>query len=149
MDHWCLLIYYLLLDIWHSLLSFRGRIDKLLAYLMSWILCHLLKKWLPPLKERWVVFTANVEPHVQSLKTKTIEAYEASKTAITPHVIRVKEIVDPYFQVYLLTSLSCLFAMWVCILKHTLICNRKLRSSASPILIRLPLWPSLMLTAYN
>ncbi|XP_031276359.1 uncharacterized protein LOC116134848 [Pistacia vera] len=55
-------------------------------------------KWLPALKEQWLVFTTNVEPHVQSLKTKTIEAYEASKTAITPHVVRVQEIVDPYFQ---------------------------------------------------
>ncbi|KAH9760036.1 hypothetical protein KPL70_000029 [Citrus sinensis] len=59
---------------------------------------HHLKKWIPAVKEQWVVFTTNVEPHVQTLKTKTIEACEATKTAVTPHIIRVQEVVDPYFQ---------------------------------------------------
>ncbi|TXG62391.1 hypothetical protein EZV62_013754 [Acer yangbiense] len=55
-------------------------------------------KWIPAVKEQWVVFKTNVEPHVQSVKTKTIETYEASKTAITPHVSKAQEFVDPYYQ---------------------------------------------------
>ncbi|KAK1551342.1 hypothetical protein Q3G72_034165 [Acer saccharum] len=55
-------------------------------------------KWIPAVKEQWVVFKTNVEPHVQSVKTKTIETYEASKTAITPHVNKAQEFVDPYYQ---------------------------------------------------
>ncbi|KAI3453946.1 hypothetical protein Pfo_010609 [Paulownia fortunei] len=55
-------------------------------------------KWVPAIKEQWVVITSNVEPHVQTLTTKTIEIYEASKNAVTPHIIKVVELVDPYFQ---------------------------------------------------
>ncbi|CAK7354310.1 unnamed protein product [Dovyalis caffra] len=55
-------------------------------------------KWVPAIKEQWVVITTQVEPHVQSLTAKTVEIYEASKTKITPHIIRIQEIVDPYFQ---------------------------------------------------
>lgn len=55
---------------------------------------------MPAAKEQWLGITRNVEPHVHSLKTKTVEAYKASKAAITPHVLKVQEAVDPYFQVY-------------------------------------------------
>ncbi|XP_034886782.1 uncharacterized protein [Populus alba] len=55
-------------------------------------------KWVPAIKEQWVVIATQVEPHVQSLTAKSVEIYEASKTTITAHVIRVQEIVDPYFQ---------------------------------------------------
>lgn len=63
-------------------------------------LFHCLKKWMPTVKEQWVVLVTNVQPHVQSLKTKSIEAYEASRIAVTPHIVKVQEVVDPYFQVY-------------------------------------------------
>ena len=43
----------------------------------------------------------SAEPHLETLKTKTIEAYETSKSALAPHVSRVQEIVDPYFQVFI------------------------------------------------
>lgn len=55
-------------------------------------------KWIPTLKEQWVVVKTNAEPHVQSLSKKTIEVFEASKSAVTPHVVRAHEFIDPYFQ---------------------------------------------------
>jgi hypothetical protein len=60
-----------------------------------------LKKWIPTIKDQWVVVKTNVEPHVQSVTKKSIEVYETSKSAVTPHVVRVQELVDPYFQVYI------------------------------------------------
>ncbi|XP_002527981.2 uncharacterized protein LOC8282081 [Ricinus communis] len=71
------------------------------AHAEKWAKPHLdtvKTKWVPAVKEQWLLIVTHVEPHVQSLTTKTIEAYEASKTAITPHVSRVQEVVDPYFQ---------------------------------------------------
>lgn len=71
------------------------------AHAENWAKPHLETvkiKWIPAVKEQWVVITTHVEPHVQSLTAKAIEAYEASKTAVTPHVIKAQEAVDPYFQ---------------------------------------------------
>jgi len=58
-----------------------------------------LKKWVPAVKEQWSVVKTNAEPHVQLLTTKTVEVYEASKNAISPHLSKAKEFVDPYYQV--------------------------------------------------
>ncbi|CAN1341365.1 hypothetical protein LINPERPRIM_LOCUS39140, partial [Linum perenne] len=55
-------------------------------------------KWVPAVKGQWVVVTTQVQPHVRSLSAKTVEVYETSKTAITGHVIKIQDIVDPYFQ---------------------------------------------------
>ncbi|KAL8521595.1 hypothetical protein ACS0TY_011932 [Phlomoides rotata] len=55
-------------------------------------------KWAPAIKEQWVVIVTNVEPHVQTLTTKTVEIYEVSKNAVTPHIIKVQELATPYFQ---------------------------------------------------
>ncbi|KDP33426.1 hypothetical protein JCGZ_06997 [Jatropha curcas] len=55
-------------------------------------------KWIPAGKEQWLLITTHLEPHVQSLSAKTIEAFEALKTAITPYVVRVQEFVDPHYQ---------------------------------------------------
>ncbi|KAK6116947.1 hypothetical protein DH2020_049322 [Rehmannia glutinosa] len=55
-------------------------------------------KWVPVIKEQWVVINNNVGPHVETLTTKTSEIYEASKKAASPHIIKVVELVDPYFQ---------------------------------------------------
>ncbi|XVF48145.1 hypothetical protein PTKIN_Ptkin03bG0167800 [Pterospermum kingtungense] len=55
-------------------------------------------KWVPAAKDQWLVVTTYAEPHVKSLTAKTVEVYEVSKSAITPHVVKVQEIVDPYFQ---------------------------------------------------
>ncbi|GFP81594.1 hypothetical protein PHJA_000302700 [Phtheirospermum japonicum] len=55
-------------------------------------------KWVPAIKEQWVVITTNIEPHVKTLTTKTIEIYEVSKDAVTPHIIKAQELADPYYQ---------------------------------------------------
>lgn len=78
-----------------------------------------MKKWVPAIKEQWVVIATQVEPHVQSLTVKTVEIYEASKTTITAHIIRVQEIVDPCFQVCMLLYCSLLY---VCSLNLHLKC---------------------------
>ncbi|XP_059662976.1 uncharacterized protein LOC132308778 [Cornus florida] len=53
---------------------------------------------IPAVKEQWLVMTTYVEPHVKSLTTKTVEVYEASRSTITPHIIKTQEVFDPYFQ---------------------------------------------------
>ncbi|CAB4297097.1 unnamed protein product [Prunus armeniaca] len=55
-------------------------------------------KWIPAIKEQWVVVKESVEPHVKSLSTKTVEVYEMSKSTLAPHVLKAQEVVDPYFQ---------------------------------------------------
>ncbi|KAM2273824.1 hypothetical protein ACFX1S_043705 [Malus domestica] len=55
-------------------------------------------KWVPAIKEQWMVVKDTVEPHVKSLSAKTIEVYEVSKTTLAPHVLKAQEVVDPYFQ---------------------------------------------------
>lgn len=45
------------------------------------------------------MITTYIEPRVQSVTAKTVEVYEASKRAVTPHINKVHEIVDPHFQV--------------------------------------------------
>ncbi|KAH6760797.1 myosin heavy chain-like protein [Perilla frutescens var. frutescens] len=55
-------------------------------------------KWVPAIKEQWVVIATNIEPHVQTLTTKTVEIYEVSKDAVTPHIVKVQELANPYFQ---------------------------------------------------
>ncbi|XP_068325471.1 uncharacterized protein [Pyrus communis] len=55
-------------------------------------------KWIPAIKEQWVVVKDAVELHVISLSNTTIEVYEVSKTTIAPHVIKAQEVVDLYFQ---------------------------------------------------
>ncbi|PSS11284.1 hypothetical protein CEY00_Acc15483 [Actinidia chinensis var. chinensis] len=55
-------------------------------------------KWIPVAKEQWLVITTSMEPHVLLLSTKATEAYKASKSAVTPHVVKAQELVGPYFQ---------------------------------------------------
>ena len=57
------------------------------------------QKWIPAAREQWVLVITNIEPHMQSLTKKTKEVYVQSKDALTPHVIKIKEVVVPHFQV--------------------------------------------------
>ncbi|XP_058785133.1 uncharacterized protein LOC131660036 [Vicia villosa] len=55
-------------------------------------------KWIPTVNEHWSVVKTKVDPHVQLLTTKTVEVYKSSKDALTPHLNKGLECVDPYYQ---------------------------------------------------
>ncbi|CAF2030947.1 unnamed protein product [Brassica oleracea var. botrytis] len=52
-------------------------------------------KYIPAIKG---TVATHVEPHVRTLSIKAKEAYHASKSAVSPHIVTVQEIVDPYYQ---------------------------------------------------
>lgn len=66
---------------------------------MSNLLSIYVKKLVPAIKDQWVVISTSVEPHVQTLTTKTVEIYEVSKETVTPHIVKVQKLADPYYQV--------------------------------------------------
>ncbi|CAA2956838.1 structural maintenance of chromosomes 2-1-like [Olea europaea subsp. europaea] len=71
------------------------------AQVEEWTALHaetLKTRWIPVIKERWVVITTKAEPHVKMLNTKTLEIYKVSKNTIAPHIVKVQELADPYFQ---------------------------------------------------
>ncbi|XP_077221912.1 uncharacterized protein LOC143855713 isoform X2 [Tasmannia lanceolata] len=55
-------------------------------------------RWIPALKEQWVAFITFVRPYMQSATTRTIEFYNASKSTLMPHILKVQELTTPYFQ---------------------------------------------------
>ncbi|KAJ4959538.1 hypothetical protein NE237_026649 [Protea cynaroides] len=55
-------------------------------------------RWIPTLKERWLIITAYLEPYSQLVTKRSIELYETSKSAIAPYVVKVQEFTDPFFQ---------------------------------------------------
>lgn len=63
-----------------------------------------VKKWIPAIREQWITLKTSAEPHVHMLTTKTLEIYEVSKNTVTPRIIQVQEIADPYFQVRSLST---------------------------------------------
>lgn len=63
-----------------------------------------MKRWVPAVKERWVILVTSAEPYVQQVSTKTMEVYETSKNTIAPHVEKVQKVADPYLQVFLSSS---------------------------------------------
>ncbi|XP_042038833.1 uncharacterized protein LOC121784695 isoform X6 [Salvia splendens] len=81
-----------------------SRTDELMqphgAWLPPWLAVHLnnYQKLVPSIKEKWVVIATNIEPHVHTLTTKTLEIYEASKEAVSPHIVKVQELANPYYQ---------------------------------------------------
>ncbi|CAN6919014.1 unnamed protein product [Brassica oleracea] len=52
-------------------------------------------KYIPAVKE---TVATHVQPHVRTLSIKAKEAYHASKSAVSPHIVTVQELVDPYYQ---------------------------------------------------
>ncbi|URE10476.1 DNA repair ATPase-related [Musa troglodytarum] len=55
-------------------------------------------KWIPAIKERWVILATNAEPYVHTFSAKAIEVYHTSKDAIATHVVKVQKLGGPYFQ---------------------------------------------------
>ncbi|XP_022976071.1 uncharacterized protein LOC111476583 [Cucurbita maxima] len=54
-------------------------------------------KYIPAVKERWLVVKTNFKPHVETLTMKTEEFYQTSKSVITPYAIKSKEAIGPYY----------------------------------------------------
>lgn len=54
-------------------------------------------KYIPAVKERWLVVKTNVKPHVETLTTKMVEFYQTSKSVITPYAVKSKEAIGPYY----------------------------------------------------
>jgi len=69
-----------------------------------------LKKWIP-VKEKLVVLKKNAEPYVQKVSTRSVEFYESSRDAVTPHVVKVKEFTHPYYQVIAAFSVSRIYTV--------------------------------------
>jgi hypothetical protein len=69
-----------------------------------------LKKWIP-VKEKLVVLKKNAEPYVQKVSTRSVELYESSRDAVTPHVVKVKEFVHPYYQVITTLAISRIYTV--------------------------------------
>ena len=44
--------------------------------------------------------TEYVKPHMKILTAKTAEIYNASKTAVNPHIIKAQELAGPFYQVF-------------------------------------------------
>ncbi|KAH0912739.1 hypothetical protein HID58_036060 [Brassica napus] len=63
--------------------------------LMIMLMKSYMQKYIPAVKE---TVKTHVEPHVQTLSTKAKEAYHASKSAVTPHIVKFQAHVDPYYQ---------------------------------------------------
>ncbi|CAN4128257.1 unnamed protein product [Withania somnifera] len=55
-------------------------------------------KWVPAVKEQWVVTTTSLKPHLELVKTKGFEIYETCKGAVTPYIVKVQELAEPHFQ---------------------------------------------------
>ncbi|XP_009605320.1 WEB family protein At5g16730, chloroplastic-like [Nicotiana tomentosiformis] len=55
-------------------------------------------KWIPAMKERSVEFARDAGPHVQKLKTKTIDLYHTSKTFMELHIVKAQEVIQPYLE---------------------------------------------------
>ncbi|KAA0038726.1 structural maintenance of chromosomes protein 2-1-like [Cucumis melo var. makuwa] len=54
-------------------------------------------KYIPVVKERWLVVKTNVKPHIETLTAKTVEFYQTSKSVITPYAVKSKEAIRPYY----------------------------------------------------
>ncbi|KAG6409723.1 hypothetical protein SASPL_127765 [Salvia splendens] len=78
--------------------AFQFVFGNALELILSNLLSMFVKKLVPSIKEKWVVIATNIEPHVHTLTTKTVEIYEASKEAVTPHIVKVQELANPYYQ---------------------------------------------------
>ncbi|XP_008798121.2 uncharacterized protein LOC103713104 isoform X1 [Phoenix dactylifera] len=83
------------------LVVFLQKASEKSAQAQKWAEPHLetaKTKWIPAIKEQWMIFVTHAEPYRQTVSTKTVEVYEASKTTITMHIVKIQELADPYYQ---------------------------------------------------
>ncbi|KAI3509682.1 hypothetical protein L1887_25160 [Cichorium endivia] len=57
-----------------------------------------VKKWIPIIKEQWLTFVTNMEPHARKLSDNTVEFYHESKKNSQLHITNIKTILDPYIK---------------------------------------------------
>jgi hypothetical protein len=69
-----------------------------------------LKKWIP-VKQKLVALKKNAEPYVQKVSTRSVEFYESSRDAVTPHAVKVKVFVHSYYQVIAAFSVSRIYTV--------------------------------------
>ncbi|XP_073155797.1 uncharacterized protein [Henckelia pumila] len=55
-------------------------------------------KWFPTIKRRCETFVNEFQPLFQSLSSQAVDYYHVAHSAIEPHVLKVLEVTDPYFQ---------------------------------------------------
>ncbi|KAL2503223.1 myosin heavy chain-related [Forsythia ovata] len=55
-------------------------------------------EWIPAIKECCTAFVSDIEPQVQSLTTKAFDFYQVTKGTFEAHIVKIQEIMDPYFQ---------------------------------------------------
>nr|XP_043629023.1 uncharacterized protein LOC122600378 isoform X2 [Erigeron canadensis] len=53
-------------------------------------------KWIPTIKEQWLTFVTDMEPHVQIFTAKTVEFYHDSREKLGPHITNIQTMLDPY-----------------------------------------------------
>lgn len=53
------------------------------------------------MKEHCREFGRNIEPQLNILATKTIDFYHTSKKYMEPHIVSIKELLIPYYEVNL------------------------------------------------
>ncbi|CDP15639.1 unnamed protein product [Coffea canephora] len=60
---------------------------------------HIVKsRWMPIVKEHCSTFVNNFSLHLRSLTNNAIDLYHISKKSMEPHVVRLQEVSNPYFQ---------------------------------------------------
>lgn len=60
---------------------------------------HTVKsRWMPIVKEHCSTFINDIGLHLQSLTNNAIDSYHISKKSMEPHVVRLQEALNPYFQ---------------------------------------------------
>lgn len=55
-------------------------------------------QWSPAVKKQWQQAMVSLAPHVETIKAKVIEGYEASRDAIKPHLVKAQESLSPHVQ---------------------------------------------------
>ncbi|XP_026663655.2 uncharacterized protein LOC103715520 isoform X3 [Phoenix dactylifera] len=71
------------------------------AQAKKWAEPHLVTaktKWIPAFKQQWMIFLTHAEPYMRTISIKTVEVYKASKSTIAPHILKIQELADPYYQ---------------------------------------------------